>query len=93
MCTSAWGPLIRGSRFECLDCIDSDFCSDCYVTWENSNGEMEVCKGHKFYQIPRSCWYGFKDNQIMVDGSTMEQVMSYLEKRFTELLEGLDGTR
>ena len=44
----------------CLDCTDGDFCADCYASWKKSNGEMECCKGHIFYEIPRPCWFQFE---------------------------------
>jgi hypothetical protein len=71
----------------CLDCIDSDFCADCYASWEKSNGEMELCKGHTFYEIPRPCWYQLRAGAVMEDGSTFPQAISFLEERFTALLE------
>ena len=88
LCVLDMGPEIRGSRYMCLDCADSDFCANCYASWEKVDGEMEKCKGHTFYKLPRPCWYHFEDGVVMEDGSTLPQVIDYLEKRFTMLLEG-----
>ena len=87
LCVPDWGPDIRGPRYVCLDCINGDLCADCYASWKNSQEEMEYCKGHTFYEIPRSCWYGFKEGVVMPDGSTLPQVLDLLEERFTLLLE------
>ena len=87
-CVLDMGPEIRGSRFMCLDCADSDFCANCHASWEKADGEMEQCKGHTFYELPRPCWYHFEDGAAMEDGSTLPQIIDYLEKRFTMLLEG-----
>jgi hypothetical protein len=87
LCVHVLGPSIRGPRFVCLDCIDGDLCADCYASWEKSNGEMEFCKGHTFYEIPRRCWYNFREGVVMEDGSTLPQVIDFLIGRFTTLLE------
>lgn len=81
------GGDIRGQRFRCLDCLDADFCADCYASWKKSNGEMDYCKGHTFYEIPRPCWYQFREGVVMEDGSTLPQVIDFLEERFTALLK------
>ena len=52
---------------------------------------MEFCKGHTFYEIPRPCWYHFKEGVVMEDGSTLPEVIEFLEKRFTELLQDVGG--
>lgn len=78
---------IRGQRFACLDCLEGDFCADCYASWKKSNGEMDYCKGHTFYEIPRPCWYQFREGVVMEDGSTLPQVIDFLEERFTALLK------
>jgi hypothetical protein len=87
LCVPQIGPDIRGPRFVCLDCIDGDLCADCYANWEKSNGEMEHCKGHKFYEIPRPCWYQFRERVVMEDGSSLPQVIDFLMERFSALLE------
>jgi len=87
ICVTSFGPDIRGARYICLDCIASDLCADCYTSWKASNGEMEHCKGHTFYQIPRPCWYQLEKGAVMEDGSTLDQVIDLLKKRFTWLLE------
>ena len=87
LCTLEMGPNIRGSRFACLDCINGDLCADCYASWKKSNGEMEFCKGHTFYKMPRPCWYQLREGVVMEDGSTLSQVIDILEQRFTALLE------
>jgi len=91
LCVHPSGPDIRGKRFVCLECIDVDFCDDCYSNWEKSNGEIEFCKGHSFYEIPRPCWYQFSGGVVMEDGSTLPQVINFLEERFTALLERVEG--
>lgn len=78
---------IRGKRFICLDCIDGDFCADCYASWKESNGKMEACKGHHFYEIPRPCWYHLKEGTVTEDGRTLPEVIDFLEKTFKKLLE------
>ena len=89
-CT-VFGTDIRGPRFLCLDCIGVDFCAGHYANWEKSDGEMDFCKGHRFYEIPRPCWYQFKDGVVMEDGSTLPEVIDFLEKRFTALLQDVRG--
>lgn len=75
----------------CLDCVEGDLCAECYSSWQKSNGEMEHCKGHTFYEIPRPCWFGFKDGVVMGDGLTLPGVVDFLEERFTKLLESVGG--
>ena len=87
VCGPNFGPDIRGPRFVCLECICGDFCANCYDNWEKSKGEMEFCKGHTFYEIPRPCWYQFREGVVQEDGATLPQVIEYLEERFTALLE------
>ncbi|KAF2678036.1 hypothetical protein K458DRAFT_395334 [Lentithecium fluviatile CBS 122367] len=53
---------------------------------KQSNGEMDLCKGHTFYVEPRDCWYGFKEGTVTEDGKTFAEVISLLQTRFTELL-------
>lgn len=91
ICGYSMGADMTGQRFTCLDCLDTDLCADCYATWEKSNGQMEYCKGHTFYELPRQCWYQFKEGIVMEDGSTLPQVIDFLEKRFTMLLEGAES--
>ena len=88
LCPYDFAPNIRGSRFVCLDCISGDFCAECYANWEKSNGAMEYCKGHTFYEVPRPSWHTFKDGEVLGDGSKLPQVIDVLEQRFTSLLEG-----
>lgn len=80
---------IRGARFVCLNCICTDLCADCYSSWEKSDGEMEFCKGHTFYEIPRACRYQLGEGVVMEDGSTLLQVVDTLEEKFTVLLESI----
>jgi hypothetical protein len=87
LCGSYRGANIKGPRFACLNCIDSDFCAYCHASWEKSNGELEICKGHRFYEIPRPCWYQFKEGVVMEDGSTLPQVIEFSHERFTTLLK------
>jgi hypothetical protein len=47
----------------------------------------KMCEGHSFYEIPRACWYGFKEGVVMEDGSTLEDIINLLEKEFTTLVE------
>ena len=83
--------VIRGPRFECLQCLDVDFCAGCYANWKKSNGELDFCKGHSFYEIPRPCWYEFKEDVVMEDGSTLPEVIDFLEERFAALLQDVGG--
>jgi hypothetical protein len=86
LCVPLLGQDIRGPRFVCLDCIDGDFCTDRHANWEKSNGEMDYCKGHTYFEIPRPCWYQFREGVAMEDGSTFPQVIDFLVERFTVLL-------
>lgn len=78
---------IRGKRFKCLVCSNGDFCADCYESWKQSNGNMEMCKGHSFYELPRPCWYRLKKGTVTEDGKSLSEIIEFLEKRFTALLE------
>lgn len=64
-----------------------DFCASCYESWKVSGEEMEMCRGHSFYEIPRSCWYGFEQDVVMEDGSTLEDVIDLLVEKFTILVQ------
>jgi hypothetical protein len=86
-CVGVIGPDIFGSRFKCLDCLIKDLCADCYAGWERSTDEMDFCKGHVFYEIPRSCWYQFKEGVVLENGSTLPEMIDLLEEKFTTLLE------
>ena len=73
-----------------MECIDVEFCAACYSNWKASKGKMckgkmEMCRGHSFYEIPRPCWYGFEQEVVMEDGSTLEDVINLLEEKFTAL--------
>ncbi|KAF1982684.1 hypothetical protein K402DRAFT_457189 [Aulographum hederae CBS 113979] len=65
----------------------TDLCGDCYSSWEKSRGQMDYCKGHTFYKIPRDCWHGFEEGVVSEDGSTLAEVIDFLEEKFTRLLE------
>ena len=91
LCSPSFEPDIRGPRFVCLDCLCGDMCADCHANWEQSNGEMEYCKGHTFYEIPRPCWYHFAPGIVLEDGSTLSQVIDHLEETFTALLQCAQG--
>jgi hypothetical protein len=79
------GTIMSGPCFQCLDCIDVEFCAACYSGWEAGIGGKNMCEGHSFYEIPRSCWYSFEEGVVMEDGSTLEDVIELLEKKFTAL--------
>lgn len=85
-CVESLDGFIRGTRFRCLYCIDTDLCADCYKSWKQSNGDMELCKGHIFYQIPRPSWYELKEGMVTEDGKTLAEVVEFLEDTFTKLL-------
>ena len=90
-CPRTLNEFLRGTRYHCLMCIDTDFCSDCYGLWKQSNGEMELCKGHAFYQIPRDCWYELKEGTVTEDGKTLADIVAELEVKIKSLLDGLDS--
>jgi hypothetical protein len=83
---------LRGKIFKCLNCLDTDLCAACYTTWHKSDGEMELCKGHTFYEIPRPCWYTFEPGIVTEDGETLPEVIEFLEDHFEGLLGKLVKT-
>jgi len=91
ICITMIGVDIRGSRFKCLNCLTTDLCADCHTNWEKSNGEMDFCKGHIFYELPRSCWYQFEEGVVLEDGSTLPDMIGFLEEKFAALLESTRG--
>lgn len=86
LCVPQFGPDIRGPRFVCLDCLDGDFCATCYAIWEQSRGQMDYCKGHRFYEIPRACYYQFKEGVVMQDGSTLPVLIESVQAKYNSLL-------
>ncbi|KAF2493875.1 hypothetical protein BU16DRAFT_58449 [Lophium mytilinum] len=85
-CSVSLDGFMRGTRYRCLNCIDTDLCADCYSSWQQSNGDMEFCKSHEFYETPRPCWYGLKEGTVTEDGKTLAELVSFLEDTFTMLL-------
>lgn len=87
LCPKTINRWMRGTRFSCLDCLDTDLCADCYFTWQKSDGKMELCKGHTFCEIPRPCWYTLKPGTVTEDGKSLAEVIEFLIDRFTRLLD------
>lgn len=81
------GAASNGKRFTCLDCSDGDLCNDCHASWKKSDEEMKWCRGHVFYELPRPCWYGFKEGIVMENGATLPEVIGLLEVKFRNLLK------
>ena len=61
-------------------------CADRPASRKKSDGEMDFCKGHTFYEVPRPCRYLFREGVVMEDGSTLAQTIEFLEQRFIALL-------
>ncbi|CAI6281679.1 unnamed protein product [Periconia digitata] len=80
-----------GKRYRCLDCIDTDLCETCYKTWQLDKGDLSFCPGHTYHEIPRPCWYNFKEGVVAEDGKTLPQVIEYLKAEFSKLLQELTG--
>ncbi|KAF2731353.1 hypothetical protein EJ04DRAFT_566899 [Polyplosphaeria fusca] len=53
-----------------------------------SDGEMDYCRGHMFYELPRPCWYNFEESVVLEDGSNLPEMIDFLERDITALLEG-----
>lgn len=80
---------MRGTRYTCINCINTDLCADCHTTWQNSRDQMDFCKGHTFRQIPRPCWYTLESEIVTEDGKTIVEVVEFLWNHFSELRTGL----
>jgi hypothetical protein len=50
---------------------------------------MDLCKGHVFYEIPRSSWYELEEGTATEDGKIIAEVVRSLEDTFTNLLVAL----
>jgi hypothetical protein len=87
ICLRREGPGILGLRFKCLSCLVTDLCADCHAAWKNSKGEMDFCNGHVFYEIPRPCWYQFEEGVVLENGSTLSEMIDFLEEKFAALLK------
>jgi hypothetical protein len=90
LCPSVSDKWMRGTRFACTNCIKTDLCTDCYKTWQKCDGQMDVCKGHTFREVPRPCWYTLEPGTVTEDGKTIKEVLDYLREHFTQLLRQLD---
>jgi hypothetical protein len=80
---------LKGTRYRCLDCFDTDLCSDCHRIWK-SNEASDFCKGHRYVAIPRESWYHLPPGKVNERGETIRDVLERIESRYAKV-EATEG--
>ena len=75
---------IKGSRYVCTSCVDTDFCEACFKDFRNEV-KFKRCKNHEFLRIPREIWKDLKPDCVDENGITVEMwLINIYEKYSTE---------
>lgn len=55
-----------------------------------ANPEIDICRNHRFAEIPRPCWYTLPPGVVNEKGEALEQVLDAIEQHW-EYLQIEDG--
>lgn len=83
-CSGGTNSRLVGTRYMCLDCIDTDVCADCYHRLQ-ANPNPPMCKGHRFAEIPRRCWYTLPLGVVTEKGETLDQVLEEIQSHWEKV--------
>ncbi len=73
---------IKGVRFVCRFCAETDLCSSCMANYESGSMNRRICRGHRFMRIERDHSNWSLPNQINDAGETREQWLQRLAKKY-----------
>lgn len=73
---------IRGVRFVCRICLDTDLCSSCMETYESGTMDRRTCRGHEFMRIERDHSNWPLPMQVNDAGETRAQWLERLAKKY-----------
>jgi len=73
---------IKGMRFVCRVCADTDLCWSCMADYESGTMNRRICRGHDFMKIERDHSKWSLPEQINDAGETREQWLQRLAEKY-----------
>lgn len=73
---------IKGSRYVCISCVDTDFCEACFQEFRN-DVKFKRCKNHEFLKVPRDIWKNLKPDCVDENGKTVDMWLAEICEKYS----------
>jgi len=75
--------------------MDVDLCAPCYERMMSGELDLrcdflQICSGHKWFKVPRDCWYAFPEGVVTERGQSLMEVVDELLVRYSAVARDKD---